>query len=75
MSAPLLHHRNVQSGHLTALHHAEHGLAAQLEPQMALVADLVLLLSLRELVTISELMLLVLMSLRLPTLLLAPYRA
>ena len=42
---------------------------------MALVDDLVLLLSLRELVTISELMLLVLMSLRLPTLLLAPYRA
>ena len=72
MSAPLLHHRNVQSGHLAALHHAEHGLAAQLEPQMALVADLVLLLSLRELVTISELMVSVTASLRPPRLLLAP---
>ncbi len=38
MSALPLHHRSVQSGHLTALQHAEHGLAAQLgqlEPQVA----------------------------------------
>ena len=38
MSALPLHHRSVQSGYLTALHHAEHGLAAQLgqlEPQIA----------------------------------------
>ena len=38
MSALQLHHRSVQSGYLAALHHAEHGLAAQLgqlEPQIA----------------------------------------
>ena len=38
MSALPLHHRSIQSGYLTALHHAEHGLAAQLgqlEPQIA----------------------------------------
>ena len=30
MSTLPLHHRSVQSGHLAALHHAEHGLAVQL---------------------------------------------
>ena len=38
MFALPLHHRSVQSGYLTALHHAEHGLAAQLgqlKPQIA----------------------------------------
>ena len=58
-----------------------HGLAAQLgqlEPQKsktALVADLALLLSPRELVTISELMVSVSASLRLPLLLSAPVQS